>query len=283
MKIFGITFVPRQIRAFKMILAALLLIADLLGVAILDTAHTPRGPELNLSGYELVLEDNFDGNELDLSKWQYYGNGARRGCFNAPSQVLVEDGNLIIRAEHRTHGDYGEGWYAGMIRTVEEYTSGYFEVRCILSQGGDSWCAFWLNSPGMSSAEASNGGLGGAEIDIFEGFNYRNKRNVNSVAINVHVGGYGDGLESEALGNYKVKNPYTEYNTYGLKWTQDDYIFYINGVEAVRSNFKDGVSQGLEYALLSLEIPNDFKEAPSFTTDFIVDYMKIYQRPGAAQ
>lgn len=104
----------------------------------------------------------------------------------------------------------------------------------------------------MVSAEASNGGIGGAEIDIFEAFNYRTPIKKNSVSLNVHVGGYGDGLRSMGLGDYKVNKPYTQYNTYGLEWTDEEYIFYINGVEAVRSDFKDGVSKGLEYAILSL-------------------------------
>lgn len=271
-------FAPRQIKALKGMFAAILVALELLGVALFDSAQTPRGQALDLSGYEIVFEDEFDGAALDMSKWAYRGSGPRSGGFMANDQVFVQDGNLILRAEYKDAGAYGPGWYSGMIRTVEDYTSGYFECRCIASKGGGFWSAFWLNSPGMGSAEASNGGVGGAEIDIFEAFNYNNKLNYNSVSLNVHVGGYGDGLRSENLGSYKVKNPYTAYNTYGLEWTQDYYIFYINGVEAVRSNFKDGVSKGLEYAILSQELPKEITEQPGFTADFIVDYVKIYQK-----
>lgn len=270
-------FAPRQIRALKAFLASLLAMAEMLGVIIFDSAQTPRGQQLNLSGYQLVLEDEFNGSALDLSKWEYRGNGARSGGFMSPNQVFLNNGNLIIRAEYKTAGEYGEGWYAGMIRSIQEYTRGYFECRCIASKGGGFWSAFWLNSPGMTG-EASNGGIGGAELDIFEAFNYTTKLNYNSVSLNVHVGGYGDGLKSEHLGSYKVKNPYTEYNTYGLEWNEKEYIFYINGVEAVRSTFKDGVSQGLEYAILSLEPPKEATEQPGFSTDFIIDYVKIYQK-----
>lgn len=272
-------FAPRQMRALAALLAALMVVAETLGVLLFDTAVTPRGPQLNLTGYELVLEDEFDSPELDLSKWLYRANGARRGGFNSPQQVFLRDGNLVLRSEYRDDGEYGSGWYAGMIRTVEEYTRGYFEIRCIAAKGGDFWSAFWLNSRGMASAEASNGGIGGAEVDIFEAFNYKDIKKYNSVSLNIHVGGYGDGLRSEGLGNFKVNNPYTEYNTYGLEWTEEEYIFYINGVEAVRSSFKDGVSQFPEYAIVSAEIPNTITESPGFSTDFIVDYVRIYQKP----
>ena len=276
-------FAPRQIKALKAMFAALLAALELLGVALFDFAQTPRGQQLNLSGYELVFEDEFDGEALDMAKWEYRGSGARSGGYMSPGQVSVKDGNLVITAEYREGGEYGPGWYSGMIRTVEDYSNGgYFECRCIASEGGNFWSAFWLNSPGMASAEASNGGIGGAEIDIFEAFNYKNKMNYNSVSLNVHVGGYGDGLRSENLGSYKVPNPYTQFNTYGLEWTENEYIFYINGVEAVRSTFKDGVSKGLEYAILSLELPKEFSEQPGFSTDFLVDYVKVYQKPDEA-
>ena len=209
-------FAPRQIKALKAMIASILAALEMLGVAIFDTAQTPRGQQLNLSGYQIVFEDNFDGTALDMNKWEYRGNGARSGGFKSPGQVFLNNGNLVIRAEYKDAGDYGAGWYAGMIRTVKDYTRGYFECRCIASKGGGFWSAFWLNSPGMT-AEASNGGTGGAEIDIFEAFNYTTTKNYNSVSLNVHIGGYGPSLQSENLGNYKVKNSYTEYSTFGLE------------------------------------------------------------------
>jgi|LSQX01.3.fsa_nt_gb beta-glucanase (GH16 family) len=258
-------------------ISLIMIIVELFGFVLFDLPQTPRGQQLNLDDYYIVFEDEFDGAALDLTKWEYRANGARRGGFNAPSQVRVEDGNLKITAEYLTDGGYGEGWYTGMIRTIEEYTTGYFEVSCICSKGGGFWSAYWLNSTGMASEELSNGGIGGAEIDIFEAFNYDKALGQDSVSLNVHVGGYGDGLESLRMGNYYGSGIYTQYNTYGLEWTEDEYIFYINGVEADRTSFADGVSQAPEYAILSLEMPSEITEQPGFSTEFIVDYVRIYQ------
>ncbi|HZJ78290.1 MAG TPA: glycoside hydrolase family 16 protein [Clostridia bacterium] len=296
MKLLEKIFAPRQIKALERMVAAIksfsasgnvgitrtialiVIVAEMLGVALLDTPQTARGQELDLSGYNLVFEDEFEGDSLDTSKWEYRSSGSRRGGFISPSQVWIEDGNLIIRGEYLEQGEYGEGWYSGMIRTIDEYIGGYFEVKCICSKGGGFWSAFWLNSTGMASAELSNGGLGGAEIDIFEAPNYKNTFGKDSVALNVHVGGYGDGLQSAGLGSYYGKNIYAEYNTYGFEWTEEEYIFYINGVEADRNSFKDGVSQVGEYIILSLCPPNEFSEEPGFATDFIIDYVRVYQK-----
>ena len=260
-----------------------LAMGEYLGVVLLDTAQTPRGQALDLTGYETVLFDDFDSDTLDTSVWEYRANGARRSGFNSPNQVFVDNGKLIMRAEYHNEGDadalYGEGWYAGMIRTIEEYKYGYFEMRCICSEGGNFWSAFWLNSSGMSSKEASRGGIGGAEIDIFEAFNYKhNNSKYDSVSLNVHVDGYSE-TRSLGVGNYKGNDIYNNYNTYGLEWTPEEYIFYINGVECDRTSFADGASQAFEYVIVSLELPDEFSEEPGFSTDFIIDYVKIMQKP----
>ncbi len=255
---------------------------EYLGVILMDSASTPRGQALDLTGYETVLFDDFDGDALNTSVWEHRAEGARRNGFSSRSQVRVENGNLIMKAQHRTADDpnaaYGEGWYAGMIRTINEYTYGYFEMRCICSKGGGFWSAFWLNSTGMSSKDVSQGGVGGAEIDVFEAFNYNEPLYADSVSLNIHVDGYQE-TRSMHLGSYKANNIYTEYNTYGLEWTPDEYIFYINGVECDRSTFADGVSKAPEYVIVSLELPNEFSEQPGFETEFVIDYVKVMQKP----
>ncbi len=266
--------------ALKKIGLLVLAFFQCIGVLVLDTGVTPYGKALDLSGYELVFEDNFDGDSLNLDRWQYRSSGKRSGGYMDPAQVRVEDGKLYIKAEHKTDGTYGEGWYSGMVSTKQEFIGGVFEISAIVSRGGGFWSAFWLNARGMESAEASNGGLGGAEIDIFEAGNYDQFLRKDAVSFNVHVGGYGDGLRSAGAEHYYGKNIYTEYNTYTLEWTQEEYILYVNGVEATRSTWLDGVSKAEEYIILSLETPKaeEFDEQPGFETEFLIDYVRVYQK-----
>lgn len=261
----------------KKLTVVFMVIVQALGCVFFDTPMTPSGPELDLTGYNLVFEDEFEGDALNTDLWAFRAEGARRGGFNDRSQVWVEDGKLFLQAEHKEDGTFGPGWYAGMLRTHEEFLYGYYEISCVSARGGGFWSAFWLNSRGMTSAEASAGGVGGAELDIFEAFNYRDRTGQDSVSLNIHVGGYGDGLTSRGLGNYNGKNIYHEMNTYGMLWTPEEYIFYINGVEAVRSTFNEGVSEFWEYPIISLELPDEITEQPGFSTQMIVDSVRIYQ------
>ena len=265
----------------KRFIAGTLAIFELFGMLFFDNATTPRGEALNLDGYSLVFCDDFDGESLDTSAWYYRGNGVRRGGFMAPSQISVKNGNCVITGEYLENGAFGAGWYTGMIALTQKYTYGYFETRCICNNSDEIWSAFWIQADAPYTPEISRGGVGGAELDIFESLSYGDKKNHNSVSHNIHCAGMkGDTsgeINSCALGRFKGNNIYTEYNTYGLKWTPQEYIFYINGVETTRSSFADGVSAVPESVLLSMCPPEEITLDKSTKTEFIIDYVKIWQ------
>lgn len=275
--------------SFKKIFAGFMAIIEMFGCVLFDKPVTPRGQELDLTGYSIVFEDNFDGNKLNTDAWNYRASGARRGGFNAESQVEVKNGNLYLTAEHRgEEGMYGEGWYAGMISLKEYYCRGYYEIRCKCNKDKGFWSAFWIQAQSPYDHYKSQGGVYGAELDIFEAMSAdaKLKKNRNAVTQTIHCNGWDDDIEnidSRCLGDFKVgRDIYDEYNTYGLEWTEDEYIFYINGVESARSSFASGVSTVPEEVIVSLEIPDTLPEKiannKDYSTQMVVDYVKIYQK-----
>ncbi len=269
----------------KRILAGIVAFFELFGLTILDLPTTPRGEELDLTGYNIVFEDEFDGSALNTDVWKIRSNGPRRGGFNSDSQIKVEDGNLIITGEYVEDGTYGDGWYAGMVSLRERYCKGYFEIRCKVNAGSGFWSAFWIQAEHPYEAEYSQGGVGGCEIDIFESMSYDNLIGKDSVTQTVHcagVDGVQEGYQSNNLGAFYGNNIYDEYNTYGLEWNDEEYIFYINGVETRRTSFGNGVSEVPEEVIVSLEIPaaEEFEglDKENYKTEYIIDYVRIYQK-----
>ena len=131
----------------------------------------------------------------------------------------------------------------------------------------------------------------GTEIDIFESMHYKNVKwgYGDAVEANIHFDGYGDAHQSDTTGAYFANNPYEDNNTYGLEWNENEYIFYINGVETNRLS-TGGVSQNPEYLLLSCEVRDEngipatdnkgvgkMSLQPDETAEFIVDYVRVYQ------
>ncbi|MCQ2484036.1 MAG: glycoside hydrolase family 16 protein [Clostridia bacterium] len=275
--------------SFKRLFAGILAFFEMFACVLFDKPVTPRGPELDLEGYHLVFCDEFEGNELNMDVWKHRGLGTRRTGFNGESQVSVSNGNLYLTGEYLEDGAYGAGWYTGMISLREHYKQGYFEIRCKCNKDKGFWSAFWIQSPNNPYDHyISQGGVNGAELDIFEAMSGDKilKKNRNSVTQTIHCNGWDDDIEnidSRCLGIFKVGNDiYDEYNTYGLKWTEDEYIFYINGVESARSSFGNGVSQIPEEVIVSLEIPDELPKKiasnKDYSTQMVVDYVKIYQQ-----
>ncbi len=268
----------------KRFFSGLMVIIQMFSFMLFQTPMPATGQELDLTGYELVFCDNFDGDTLNEDVWFHRGVGARRTGYNASSQAVVKDGNLVITGEYLENGTYGEGWYAGAVALKEKYKQGYFEISCICNDGLGYWSAFWIQADSPYTPEISKGGIGGAELDIFESRNSSEEfLRMPAVTHAIHCSGMeGDtsgGLNSVNLGTFTGKNIFKDYNTYGLEWTEDEYIFYINGVETTRSAFADGVSQVPEQVILSLEIPEDMSAVDKAqVSEFKVDYIKIYQK-----
>ncbi len=270
----------------------------------------PKGQQVNLDKFELVWSDEFEGEELDKSKWGYnWWERERKGGYWHEDMVDVKDGNLVIATAYYENGlptpdayknyfanrpddkDYGPGWYTGVIETrgKHEWCYGYFEVRAILPASTGMWSAFWMMNEGVYDVDGS--GKDGTEVDIFESMYYKDNAlgYGDAVVSGIHYDGYGEGHQGDSIGKWFCNNPYEEFNTYGLEWNENEYIFYINGVETGRLS-TGGVSQNPEYLILSCEVAGENGVAnadrhgtgemsmkPGDTAEFIVDYVRVYQ------
>lgn len=269
----------------------------------------PSGQELNLDErFVLTWSDEFDGDELDRSVWQTeWWVTMRKGGYWHEDMVSVKDGNLIITTAYFDEPlenyyeeqwgdvidfkDYGPGWYSACITTngTFEQTYGYYECRCILPKSSGMWSAFWMMNEGVYNVDGS--GKDGTEVDIFESMYYKDVKwgYGDAVISGIHYDGYGEGHNGDSIDKWYANNPYEEFNTYGLEWNENEYIFYINGIETGRLS-TGGVSQNPEYLLLSCEVAGENGVAyadrhgvgpidmePGDTAEFIVDYVRVYQ------
>lgn len=272
--------------------ALVIVVAVLVASFVIIYPRYPKGENLDISKFTLTFEDNFE-NDLNRDTWSghyQYGSQteARKGCYWNQDLAFTENGNLVIPVKYLEDGmgGKGAGWYSAGIDTDLDSPDGfsqkfgYFECRCILPKGADIWSAFWLMNEGVYNKDGS--GKDGTEIDIFESDCYDSFLR-NSVSSNLHYDGYNEAHKMMGAKDFlTLNNPYEEFNTYGLEWNENEYIFYINGVETFRTDF-GGVSQNEEYLILSVEmkgengVPSNRENINGEETEFIVDYVKVYQ------
>ena len=219
--------------------------------------------------WKLVWHDEFDGPNLDETKWNRLGDHKRRdGWWLKEDAYLSGHGTLLLRTKKE-----GDRYPCGAIDTKGKFERafGYYVARCRMSKQPGHWPAFWMMCSGVS--KVGDEGRDGTEIDIVE-MPWRDGR----ITMNLHWDGYGK--DHKTAGAKPTKQPeLTEgFHDYALLWTPEEYVFYVDGKEVWRTK-AGGVSQVPEYILLTEEIGKwggDVTKAqlPDY---FEVDYVRVYK------
>jgi len=231
---------------------------------------TATVPGIPVKGYELIWSDEFNGTALDMTKWDYRSLGPRRDAVNVKDTVSLDGAGHLVLTTDRDGNDV----HTAMIGTEGTFqtTFGYFECRAKLQRQIGHWSAFWLQTPTMGK-EIGNPEASGTEIDIFE---YLNKFG-DGVVHNIHWDGYQEHHKSDG-GRASIPGLSQGWHTFGLLWTDQEYVFYVDGKETWRSD--KAVSKRSEYIILSLEVgkwAGDIAKA-ELPDSFTVDYVRVYQK-----
>ncbi len=205
------------------------------------------------AGYDLVWHDEFDGNEMDTSKWRHRLLGPRRAGENVEEAVGVDNGLLTIttwtqQGPHPAH-------YTGMISTRDTFRQayGYFEASIDFNGASGMWSAFWLTSADIHDTSQIPE-LAGVELDVVEHRVTDGSANdISGIAsLNTHWGGYQEHHQTRGF-NTGDLGLGDGFHTYAIEWTPDGYRFFIDDVQ-VWDGADTPVSQIPQYMLLSSEV-----------------------------
>ena len=258
--------------------------------------------------WKLVWADEFDGTELDRTKWDFRLNFWGKPFDAYTDQGIVLDGNSHIEL-HRVEKDgryvspqlqtgsnsfdipkggtdnpwgQDEIWPLGMLedpKFVHRY--GYYECRCKFQNEPEvMWSAFWTQSPSIGTRFEPE--WCGIESDIMEQF-----KKGTATTGNI-MGGYGKQFREEGRVNYSLDNTEDGWHIFGMDWQKDGYVFYCDGKEVSRAN--KNVSRVPQFILLTTEVQGyrwvnkedaPFRIKDKFTDDaFIVDYVRVFDKIG---
>jgi len=217
--------------------------------------------------WQLVWHDEFDGTEIDTSKWDS-PEYERRGHLWRPANAYLDGkGQLVMETSQ-----VGDRYASPCLRTRKKFEKkfGFFITRCKLPKEQGHWSAFWMMND--SVGKVGNEGRDGTEIDIME-WPWRD----GSVGHALHWDGYGEHHKSASHKSKSTKLLDGEFHTFALWWSSEQYVFYVDGEEVWRTD-AGGVCQAPVYIKLSVEIGDwagDIRKAklPDY---FVVDYMRVY-------
>ena len=264
--------------------------------------------------WNLVWNDEFDGDALDETKWRYRTNfwGRRAHWFAAPEDGAVEVRDSLCRLKlvKKPDGQFvtpqlQTGELLWDIPRLENPTGfwplpkrepptfmhryGFYECRCRTQQLPGWWTAFWMQTPMQGcSLDARRAGI---EHDIMESFapgrlipHYFHKNGYGADYLPFHTPR--EMPEADTLAFDK-----TQFHAFGLLWEPDGYTIYIDGRqhgEKVGGGPGEAVSQTEEFILVSTEAKwyrNDrmtgkgvpeLEDAWRAGDAFLVDHVRVF-------
>ncbi len=189
--------------------------------------------------YHLVFNDEFNGKQIDSKRWtyrkDYEGPVTRTIRYNGTTvDIMVENeasvltgGDLRLAVYKKTSEK--NKIFTGGINTVRHFLPryGYFETRVSFRdcRGFGYWPAFWIYFLRKDKNTT------GTEIDVLEYLPAEKK-----ICQTLHW--YIDGKHYSRSSNFVLQAP-EEYHCFGLEWTPDDLMFYVDGHMMLRLSKKD--------------------------------------------
>jgi beta-glucanase (GH16 family) len=255
---------------------------------------TPQNLTQKMDGtaWKVVWADEFEGTEVDTTKWTYDIGNWGWGNFEPQYYTVgrkenarVEDGNLIIEARKN---DMGQEWTSARLTTrgKTSFTYGRIEFKAKVPVNRGNWAAGWTLGDSYVD-ESSWPGCG--EIDILESVGYEiDDATGNGIAhASVHCKAYYFKIGNQKTFTVDVEKMNTEYHLYAIEWTPEkitgfvddtEYFYYNNNGETDAWPFDNpqniilnlamgggwGGAQGMDETMTSQKM--------------IIDYVRVYER-----
>jgi beta-glucanase (GH16 family) len=252
-----------------------------------DTAHQGYN-----QSWKLVWSDEFDGPDLDTTKWNYNidgkgeGNGEKEYYTDSPKNTHIEDGMLHITA---IKGD-GHPFTSARIDTKGKFSWKYgrFEARIKLPKGKGCWPAFWL----MPEDSAYGGWAASGELDIMEMVGGQTKEGFDGDATTWGTIHYGDKWPKNVHTGDHLICPTgklsDDFHTYAVEWENGVIRWYFDGQlyeEQVKWSTKSAPFPApfdqKFYVILNFAVGGAWPGPPDagtqFPQDMVVDYVRVYQ------
>jgi beta-glucanase (GH16 family) len=216
-----------------------------LGIAAgLGPVRTQLAAQEPASGWKLVWSDEFDGKDIDKTKWDFdTGNGFYNYDANAwisgwgndelqyytrePENAFVRDGMLHIRAVKESY--LGCGYTSARLKTRKRdgsplfsKTYGRFEFRARLPTGKGAWPALWM----LPQEEKYGGWPSSGEIDVMEA----RGQEPTKVLGTLHFGSRWP-ANAHAGKDYVLPRDGTiaDFHAYAVEWEPGEIRWYVDG------------------------------------------------------
>ncbi|WP_404330930.1 carbohydrate binding domain-containing protein [Mesobacillus maritimus] len=259
------------------------------------------------SEWSLVWSDEFNGPEIDRSKWTYdignwivdedgngitsgWGNNEKEYYTDSSENAFIADGKLVIKAkkEHVTDQFGTYDYTSAKLKTKGLFSKKYgrYEIKAKLPTGKGLWPAIWM----LPEEDKYGTWAASGEIDIVEAWGSK----PNKVAGTIH---YGEGWPNNKHTGKEFELPKNrgidKWHTYALEWEPGELRWYVDGELYQTQNkwYSKGTDNAANfsypapfdqefYLVMNLAVGGWFDgevdETTKFPSQMEVDYVRVY-------
>lgn len=264
----------------------------------------PSGQDAYREGRVLIWEDDFNGDHLDTSVWNYELGNIRNNELqvytNNSKNVYIENSNLVLKAikedceayDKNTKATKVFNWTSGSVQTnnKKEFKYGRIEAKIKLTNVQGSFPAFWTLGAGYDYQYTNDANMGNkgvlwpfcGEIDIMEHFGYNTSTS---------HGSFYSTDESITQASPLAKSSskaldFDKYHIYSLEWTEDKLDIFVDDVLVSSADISDPKFVSfkqphfilLDHAMgASGGIPSDSLTECYFYVDWVRVYAPLYE------
>lgn len=243
-----------------------------------------------------TFDDEFDGNSIDLKKWNIYTAGTfhiGKDNHYSKNNVMVKDGKVVLRID-KNRGHHDDDPHAeindlatGYLDTLGKWTQryGYFEIKLKLPTIPNMFPAFWL-MPDRGIAvpdihQRTGTKEGGMEFDIMETQSIWGPWRHDW---GMHWDSYMKYHKTNGTFTLYTPPDSNGYITVGMLWLPGKVVEYDNGKETARWE-SPRIANVQEYMIID-NVTGGWENEPLDETqlpgDLTVDYVRCWQRKDLA-
>ena len=246
---------------------------------------------------QVIWSDEFDsGTSPDPAVWSYdigaggWGNEELQEYTNAPENVRIENGNLVITARETTAGENGRGFTSARVRTEDKLTFKYgrIEARIKIPDLADGlWPAFWTLGNDFSQVGWPFCG----ELDVME---MGNSAAISAGFVNQYVGStahWEDNGNTVFYGEtlYSPTRLDDGFHIFSMNWTPSLVTTYLDGEQIWAFNIRpDSCTDCSEFhqphfMILNMAVGGTYpgllssdQITAAMPAEMLIDYVRIY-------
>ncbi len=251
-------------------------------IKIVDNGY--KSP-LEREGWELVWNEDFEGNQLDTTAWTYEVNGDGGGnnelqyYTDFKTNTWVRDGFFTIKAIKENYK--GKEYTSGRIRSKgkKDFTYGRFDIRAKTPVQQGVWPAIWM----LPTDYAYGGWPKSGEIDIMESIGHKPK----TVHGTLHYGPQWPDNKNTGAHIDAERDLDQDFHVYSVEWEPNEIRWYLDDVLYSTKTVKDLEPHPWPFdkhfhMILNLAIggqwPGDPDDSTVFPKYMFVDYVRVYQK-----